>query len=512
MIPENKKQAIKTLYDEGKRKKEIARLLNVDPKTVRKIIISNGTGLPKVRKDKKEIDSDFLKELYERCDGYAERIYEILTEEHKIDIGYSTLTRLIRENGIGQKKNQRCHQVADVPGEEMQHDTTVYQIKIGDKKTKVVCSGLYFRYSKLRYIKFYRRFNRFTMKCFMHEALSFWGYIAGECIIDNTNLAVLYGTGHNAVFNPEMISFAKAYGFTWKAHEIRHANRKAGTERNFWTVETNFLPGRTFRSFKDLNDQALNWAIQRYAHRPQSKTRLIPIELFEKEKPFLIKMPAYVHPPYQAHKRDIDQYGYIAFNGNYYWIPGKSRGKADIIEYTSYIEIYQKKERLIKYDLPDWNVKNEKFIPQGINTNPYQPHDMKKECREEEKMLRDIDKTCCDYLDFIKSDQSDVKLKPKFIRNLCNLSKKMTRSLFLECIQRALKYQVTKITAIENIAGQLVKNDLYKFPEPSINNDYENREEYQKGRFSTEAGPDTYKKLLDENHRKDSSMENDNEQ
>ncbi len=514
MIPEHKKEAIHTLYEEGKRKKEIARLLNIAPKTVRKILRSNGTDPPKMRKDKKEVDVDILKDLYERCDGYAERVYEILTEEHKVEIGYSTLTRLIRENGIGQVKNQRCHQVADVPGEEMQHDTTVYRIKTGDKKMKVVCSGLYFRYSKIRYIKFYRRFNRFTMKCFLHEALSYWGYAAGICIIDNTNLAVLYGTGHNAVFHPEMISFAKAHGFTWKAHEIRHANRKAGTERNFWTIETNFLPGRTFKSLTDMNAQAMRWATDRYAHRPQSKTRLIPIELFEKEKPFLTKIPAYIHPPYLDHKRDIDQYGYIAFNGNFFWVPGKLRGKADIIEYASHIEIYQKKERLIKYNLPDWDVKNEKIIPEGINTNPYEPNNLKKGYVEEEKILRDMNQVCCDYLDFIKSNQSDIKLKPKFIRNLYDLSKKMIGSLFLECIQRALKYQITKITAIENIAGQLVKNDFYKLPEVSINNDYEKREEYQKGRFSTEADPDTYKKLINENHQEDNITEdkkNDND-
>ena len=219
-------------------------------------------------------------------------------------------------------------------------------------------------------------------------------------------------------------------------------------------------------------------------------------------------MPAYVNPPYLPPlNRDIDQYGYVAFNGNYYWIPGKSRGKANVIEYASHIEIYQKKEMLIKYDLPDWNVKNEKFTPEGVNTNPYEPNNRKKGCKEEEKFLRDINCVCCDYLDFIKSDQSAVKLKPKFIRDLYNLSKKMTRSLFLECIERALKYQITKIAAIENIAGQLVKNDLYELPEPSINNDFESREEFQKGRFSTEADPKTYKKLMDEGCQGDDTTE-----
>ena len=54
-----------------------------------------------------------------------------------------------------------------------------------------------------------------------------------------------------------MASFAERYGFQFRCHEIRHANRKAGNERSFWTVETNFLPGRTFDSLEDMNRQAL---------------------------------------------------------------------------------------------------------------------------------------------------------------------------------------------------------------------------------------------------------------
>ena len=38
---------------------------------------------------------------------------------------------------------------------------------------------------------------------------------------------------------------------------------KAGEERSFWTVETNFLPGRAFQSLEDLNAQALAWATVR---------------------------------------------------------------------------------------------------------------------------------------------------------------------------------------------------------------------------------------------------------
>ena len=77
----------------------------------------------------------------------------------------------------------------------------------------LLASLLYLRYSKRRYLKFYRVFNRFVMKCFLHEALMFWGYAASRCITDNTNLARLRGSGSRADIVPDMEAFLQRYGF-----------------------------------------------------------------------------------------------------------------------------------------------------------------------------------------------------------------------------------------------------------------------------------------------------------
>lgn len=496
MIDEEKRKAIEALFAEGKKKKEIARLLNLDPKTVRGIIAGNIS--PKPRSDKKIVDVDLLRKEYNRCDGYAQRVHEILAEEHGIEIGYSTLTRMIRHHGIGQKIDKRCYHVDDIPGQEMQHDTTPYRLRIGKETVVVICSGLYLRYSKMRYIKFYPHFNRFMMKCFFYEALSYWGYTAEICLIDNTNLAILHGTGKGAIPHPEMIAFAKPYGFEWLAHEKGHANRKAGKERNFRTIETNFFPGRTFESMEDLNRQGFEWATSRYAHRPLSRSRLIPIVLFEEEKPNLIKLPIYVEPPYQPHQRNIDQYGYIAFNANYYWIPGKSTGKVSLIQYSERIKIFPPAQSPIEYPLPAWKVKNQKFTPQGVNTNPYEPKNIKKSCHEEEKRLRDLGEVCCAYLDFITSNQSEVKQKPRFIRELYKLSKNIAPSLFIVIIKRALEYRVAKIETLLNISHQLMEKDICDFPETGVTNDYEQREAYREGRFSQETELKSYRDLLED--------------
>ena len=486
------------MYAEGKKKKEIARLFDLSPKTVRRIL-NPGNHL-KERPDKKNIDEELLRKVYVQCKGFAQRIHEVLTEEHGIEIGYSTLTRMIRQLGIGQKNAKRCGHFGDIPGQEMQHDTTTYKVKMGDKIKKVVCSGLYLRYSKVRFIKFYQNFNRFKLKCFLHEALMYWGYTAGRCVVDNSNLAVHYGTGKDAVFNQEMVRFARKYGFEWLAHEKNHSNRKAGIERNFFTVETNFLPGRTFNSFTDLNRQAFEWATNRYANRPMSKTRLIPVMLFEEEKADLMKLSEYIEPPYQPHKRNIDAYGYIAFDANYYWIPGKKKGKVSVIEYPDKIKVFVPEQSSIEYKLPDIELSNEKFTPTGVNPSPYSPKQLTKPCHEEEKRLRGLGEFCCEYLDFIRSKDSMVKQKPKFIRQLYALSRKMSPELFELIIRRALKYHVTNIEALVSISHQQMKKEQYSCDEITLDsNEYENRPAYQEGRFSQERDLKYYQDLFEGN-------------
>jgi hypothetical protein len=163
-------------------------------------------------------------------------VHEKLTEEEGVQVSYPTLTRILRDLGLGKNRKARCDRVPDEPGAEMQHDTTDYRVQVAGRRTKVIASLVYLRYSKRRYLKFYRVFNRFGMKCFLHEALMFWAYAARQCIIDNTNLARWRGTGKQAVIVPEMVSFAARYGFEFLCHELRHSNRKAGEERSFWVA------------------------------------------------------------------------------------------------------------------------------------------------------------------------------------------------------------------------------------------------------------------------------------
>ncbi len=388
MIDPDKRNAIFQLHTEGMSLREISRRLHISRKTVRKIIQQQGEMPDTVRKDKREIDAELLRRLYDECRGWAERVHERLQEEEDIQIGYSTLTRMLRDLGLGNSRPARCDRVPDEPGAEMQHDTSDYRVPLAGQRTKVIASLLYLRYAKRRYLKFYRVFNRFAMKCFLHEALMYWKHSAGRCIIDNTNLARLRGTGKQAVIAPEMAAFSKRYGFRFVCHEIRHSDRKAGNERSFWTVETNFLPGRSFESLEDLNAQAFQWATVRLEHRPVKKTGLIPVKAFEFERAFLTELPQHLPAPYQVHQRGTDQYGYVHFNANFYWVPGTQREDVKVLQYADQLKIFLRRNCVADYPLPPDGVKNERFSPPGEPKPRHQPKNRRRESGEEDKRLR----------------------------------------------------------------------------------------------------------------------------
>jgi len=496
MIEAQKRKAIFLLHQEGMEVRDIARQLGVDRKSVQAIIEQKGEMPDCVRSDKIRIDSELLERLYGECDGYIQRVHEKLVEEEGIQVTYSTLTRLLRKLGISRTPKTRCDEVPDKPGAEMQHDTTVYNVKIAEKLTRITASLLYLRYSKRRYLKFYRAFNRFKMKCFLHEALTFWGYAAGQCIIDNTNLARLRGTGKNAVIVPEMEMFGKQYGFEFICHEKGHANRKAGEEKGLHTVETNFLPGRRFQSFEDMNEQAFQWATVRMYTKPLGKTKVIPAEAFECEQAFLNKLPPHLPEPYLVHERGTDQYGYAAFAGNYYWVPGTRRDEVRVIEYSDRLQIYLRRECLAEYRLPADGVKNEKFSPDGLPKPRYNPKSRRKPTQEEETRLRAMGEAVRAYLDFA--------LKPKgigrhrFVRELFALTQQMSSALFIKTVERGLRYRITSVQILRRIAILTMNQGDETLPCVQVDEGFREREEYLEGRLTDAPDFSAYDKMLED--------------
>lgn len=482
-------------FQKGLPKKEIARLLGVDIKTVRRFIDNQGELPRRETPTRIELNEDVIRAVHDDCQGYARRMHEILTEERGVEIAYSTLTRRIRDLGLRESGNDKCCVDGELlvkPGVEMQNDTSPYTIKIGGRPTNVQACGLYYRYSKNRYLKFYLSFDRFAMKCFFHEALTFWEYAAGHCVIDNTHLAVLHGTGADAVMVPEMRAFADRYHFKWKAHALGHANRKGGKERGFWTLETNFFPGRKFASLDDLNAQAKAWATERFFRRPQEKTKLVPAEQWEIEKPFLKRIPELIEPPYREHERTTDRKGYVPLRANFYLVPGaRPREDLRLIEYPDKVKIFRRHDLVIEYPIVSEDQRGEKRRPPGAPIIPERPQNDKITSNDEDRKLRALGNTVVRYLDWLAANPERVRYRHRFVRELYGLSRRLAPSVLLAALEQAYIYGIAEMDSIERIAAMILRtgsdNADIAMDLPTPNYDYLNRESYREGRFSEEA-------------------------
>ena len=501
MIAADKRKAIFLLHEGGMSVREIARRMKVSRNTVRKVVAQEGRPSERAPVDP-PVEVELLRSLYEQCQGWVQRVYEKLREDHGSTMPYSTLTRLLRQLGISRRPEPRCARVPDQPGAEMQQDTSPYVILLAGQPVKLIASLIYLRYSKRRYLRFYRSFNRFKMKCFIHQALTHWGFAALQCIIDNTNLARLRGTGANAVMVPEMEAFSRQRGFAFLCHALRHPDRKAGEERSFWTLETNFLPGRTFASLADLNQQALEWSTVRMEQRPQGKGRLIPAQAFEHEQNFLIRLPPHLPAPYQIHGRTVDQYGYVAFDANYYWAPEQLHGEITVLEYDERLVLCQGSRSLIQYPLAPEGVRGQIFSPKDAPPPRGQPQNRKHSSTQEESHLRALDPAVGVYLDYCL--KTPGLLRHVFLRRLFHWSRRLTSELFVASVRRAHQYQITRLDVLERIAQLLLTQGLGQPMTPEVDETFQQRDTYQQGALTDPPDLSVYQDPPPENPPPDS--------
>jgi hypothetical protein len=221
----------------------------------------------------------------------------------------------------------------------MQHDTSPHSAHIGGRERSVQIAGLALAYSRLAYVQLYPRFTRFECKIFLDDALDYMGGACSVCMIDNTSVIVLRGTGEQMVPVPEMFSFSEARGFAFRAHEKGDANRSAVVEGLFNFVQNNFLVGRTFDDFDHANREAVIWCDKinaAFSRKLHSSRR----ELFAAESHLLRPLPAWRSPVYRIHNRIVDLEGFVNVHTCRYEVPARYIGhRLEVRETKTRIQI-----------------------------------------------------------------------------------------------------------------------------------------------------------------------------
>jgi hypothetical protein len=265
--------------------------------------------------------------LLPQCGGNVVRLREMLKERHDIDITYSTLTRLVREADLRENAAKRAGSYSFAPGEEAQHDTSPHRPIIGGRAVTAHCAALVLAYSTRCFIQYYPAFTRLEARHFLSKACCFMDGACPRWLIDNTSVIVAHGAGPDAQIAPEMEAFAAMFGARFVPHRVGDPNRKARVERIFSYAEGNFLAGRTFSDWHDLNLKAVQWCAEVANMKVKRSLGMSPEAAYLMEKPHLLALPPYLPPIYQALARVVDSEGFVHVDTNRYSVPERLVGK-----------------------------------------------------------------------------------------------------------------------------------------------------------------------------------------
>jgi transposase len=368
MLDQSTRAAILKLREQGHSIRGIARAMKLSRGAVRQILRLGTDLVPRiVRLEKATPHRDEILELYQRCNGNLVRVHEELIASGA-QLSYQALTAFCRRQGIGHEPKKQAGEYQFEPGQEMQHDTSPHKAKIDGQLRDVQTASLVFCYSRMLFFQFSPTFTRFDCKVFLTDAFQYMQGVCETCMIDNTHVVVLKGTGRDMTPVPEMEAFADRYGFRFRAHEKGDANRSARVERRFWYIETNFLAGRSFRDWEDANSQAREWC-DRVNSRFRRELKASPRELFAVERSYLKSLPIWVPPVYLLHHRMVDVEGLVSVEGNRYSVPDEfiglsveARQTKDAIEIYRGPRLISKHKRIVestgrKYRLPEHRYK-----------------------------------------------------------------------------------------------------------------------------------------------------------
>jgi len=349
----------------------------------------------------------------------------------------------------------------------MQHDTSPHRVEVGGRQYPAQTASSVLCYSRMLFFQIYPSFQRFDCKVFLTDAVRYMGGCPARVMIDNTHVVVLRGTGREMIAVPEMEAFAEHLGFRFVAHERGDANRSARVERPFSFIEHNYLAGRTFTSWDDLNQQARQWC-DKVNSSYKKHLRAIPRELYAIERLHLKPLPAWIPEVYRLHQRTVDVEGYVSVHSVRYSVPVSWIGRrVEVRETRQKIEIELDARHIVTHARawiphPQRVTLPEHKLPRGQGIKRADPHP------EELTLLRAAPEIAA-YVAAVK--EKGRKVPAIALRQLLRLLQEYPREPFLAAVSEAARYGLYDLERLERMILRRVARDYFLLTDTGSNDD-----------------------------------------
>jgi transposase len=463
MLDLDTRRAVLQLKALGHGVRAIARTLRISRNSVRTVLSQRTPEVPAIERAAIcDAHLDSLRALYADCQGNRVRVWEE-AQKLGVTISYPALTAFLRRQGVGVKHKQPAGRYHFEPGEEMQHDTSPHDVKIGETTRRLQCASLILCYSRMIFARAYPVWNRFQARVFLTEAIEYFGGAAARCVVDNSSVIMAHGTGKNAVPAPECAALADRFDFKFLAHELGDANRSARVERPFDHIENNFYPGRRFVDLGDLNVQFAGWC-ENVNRKFRKHLGARPIELFAAEKPLLKRLPAYIPEVYELHQRMVDVESFVCLHRNRYEVPPDLIGRrVEVRETGSRVRIFYGSKEVALHERIEPGVEKRVLLPE---------HGERRRKALREQMLREEEELRAaggEFSELLARLHCEHGRAVRQIRTLHRLYLDYPTDTLRKAITHALSYGLTDLTRLEKLLLRQIAGDYFRLKVPGEN-------------------------------------------
>jgi transposase len=227
------------------------------------------------------------------------------------------------------------------PGRQAQMDwgTMKYQDLDGEIR-KVAVFVMVLGFSRACYIEFGRRCDLASLLRSLVHAFEYFGGVPQVVLTDHMKTVISSSDQGKPVWQEGFERFATEAGFVPRVCRVRRPQTKGKVERLVHYVRDNFMPGRRFTDFGDLQAQALSWC-DRVNQRRHATTGERPMLQLVQER--LKPLPASgILEAYRWEIRKVDRECFVSFNGTKYGVQWRYCGRE--------VKVAQLKEEILVVD------------------------------------------------------------------------------------------------------------------------------------------------------------------
>lgn len=333
---------IKTLLEKGYNKTQIGKLLRIDRKTVRKVLMNPDKDVP-VEKKAHPSTLDIYREFIEVSifkELSATRIYQDL-QAQGFNGSYSAVRDYVRKLRTNSKDVFMV--LETLPGEESQVDFgQIGSLNIDGKRKKAWVFVMTLSYSRYMFAKIV--FDQ-TVKTFIHchiDSFRYFGGVTETVRIDNLKAGIIEANFYEPIVQRTYAAFAAHYDFWPQPCRVYKPTDKGKVEKGIDYVKDNCFKGRDFKDVDEAEEFLRHWLDNIANTRIHGTTKKKPVDVFNSlEKTTLKKLNPVDFIFSDSAKATLNTNCHLSYKGNYYSAPFQYIGmELDVIEVNNLVKVY----------------------------------------------------------------------------------------------------------------------------------------------------------------------------